>query len=643
MYIDKKGAIKLVSIWIETIDINPGDSYTLPITSAKKDAMETERIAERVAEESPHAIYVFQDGKLVYFNRAFIDLSGYTTDELGKIEYLSLIHPDFRDDLVRQTQIALSGSASVLSREPEVQILRKNGEIRWVRVRPRVIEHTGKPAVLGMVVDITENKRIEQLLDTSEKRFRSLIENLSDVVWIFDISSPNRLVYVSPSIEKLSGYSVNEALSKTLEQVLTPESTATARDTLDREWTSIINGHRNMSEPVILELKMIRKDGSIVPLEVKYNVMQGTGEKPIQIMAVARDVTERKALEDERFDFERKAQAASRLTTIGEMAAGIAHEINNPLASVVGFCEVLSHRDLPESARKDLDVVCEGSKRIADIVKRLMLFSRQTKPLQRRIDVNEIVQNAIKLREYHLVTGGIEVVTDLSPDLPETMADRGQLTEVFLNIIMNAEEEMSGDPHKSKLLITTKKNNGNIQISFKDNGPGIPAENMKKLFLPFFSTKKAGFGVGLGLSTSYGIITEHDGKIWAESELGKGATFFVQLPILPKRDPLGISRQMGAIPNQTSIARVLVVDDEPSIRQLLGSILIRWGYQVDIVENGHEVIQKIANNTYDVIIRILKNNNSNNEEEGSDMTGTMEVLSKKGSKITKKFVGSCGC
>jgi PAS domain S-box-containing protein len=490
----------------------------------------------------------------------------------------------------------------------ELELKRKDGSTIWVEVKSAyLLGRNSQPlGFVGVGREITQRKQAEELLRESEMRYRLLVESLSDVVWIFGIDTPHRLTYISPSVTQLLGYSVEEAMSKGIEEVLTPASLKIAMDTLAMVSPDIDPGQLNQHEPLMLELELIRKDSSTVPVEVKYTVMRGTNAQSPRILAVARDITERKALEAERLDIERKAQLTSRLAAIGEMAAGIAHEINNPLTSVVGFSDLLMRREVPETIRRDLEIINEGAKRVAAIIKRLSVFARQSKPLRRRIDINKITENAVKLRAYHLHTSGIEVEIDLAPDLPETLADGRQMTEVFLNIIANAETEMNLAHGKGRLLVRTRKTDGNIRISFQDDGPGISAENMHKLFSPFFTTRPVGMGTGLGLSICYGIITQHGGRIWAESEFGRGATFLIELPVTQKQEPVDQQGQGEETLTKTSRASLLVVDDEPTVREFLSRVLTESGYEVDVVEDGLAALNRIEDRGYDAILVDIK-------------------------------------
>jgi PAS domain S-box-containing protein len=263
------------------------------------------------------------------------------------------------------------------------------------------------------------------------------------------------------------------------------------------------------------------------------SIIKNERGKIIGILRSGEDITELRRMEEERKLLEQKAQLSSRLASIGELASGVAHEINNPLTGVIGYTQfLLDRKDIPDNVKDDLNIINEGAQRVASIVKRLLAFARQTKPARTHVDINSLINDVLQLRAYHFQANNITVATALDSALPITMADAGQLQQVFLNLIINAETEMKLAHNEGKLLITTEKAGNTIHVSFKDNGPGIPKENLEKIFDPFFTTREVGEGTGLGLSICYGIVKEHNGRIWAESERGKGATFIVELPVV---------------------------------------------------------------------------------------------------------------
>jgi signal transduction histidine kinase len=243
------------------------------------------------------------------------------------------------------------------------------------------------------------------------------------------------------------------------------------------------------------------------------------------------DTTDRKRAEEEKVELEQKAHLASRLASVGEMASGIAHEINNPLTAVIGFAQLLMDTDLPEEIKEDLVIIHKEAQRAAGVARSLLTFARKHAPFKQPTNVNSIIEGVLTLRAYEQNVSNIKINTKLTSDLPEVMADYSQLQQVFINIILNAEAAMLEANNGGTLTITTQRFNHSVRASFADDGPGINKENLDRIFDPFFTTKEVGKGTGLGLSVCHGIISEHGGKIYARSKPGSGATFIVELPI----------------------------------------------------------------------------------------------------------------
>lgn len=223
---------------------------------------------------------------------------------------------------------------------------------------------------------------------------------------------------------------------------------------------------------------------------------------------------------------------ADKLAAIGQLVAGIAHEINNPLAAVSGHAQLLLRRNPEESIKSDLEVICHESSRIIKIVQNLLSFARQSAPQRRYVSVNEALEEILALRAYEMKVNNVELSRELQPDLPRTMADFQQLQQVFLNIVVNAEQAMTKAHGRGRLLVKTGQAGPMIRTVFADDGPGIPQENLSKIFDPFFTTKEPGKGTGLGLSICSGIVQEHGGHMWVESEEGNGSTFTVEIPLV---------------------------------------------------------------------------------------------------------------
>ena len=252
----------------------------------------------------------------------------------------------------------------------------------------------------------------------------------------------------------------------------------------------------------------------------------------IELETLRRRVAELESLETEQRRAKEQLLITDRLASIGELASGLAHELNNPLTGVIGFSQLLLSKDLPDEVREDIKIIYSEARRAADVMKNLLIFARKHPPVKQLVDINSVIEKVLALRAYEQKVENIQVFNRLAPDLPLTMADYFQLQQVFLNIIINAEHFMLEAHQRGTLTITTRRVGNSIIASFTDDGPGIASEDLVHLFDPFFTTKEVGEGTGLGLSICHGIITEHNGLLYAESKPGKGATFVVELPVL---------------------------------------------------------------------------------------------------------------
>jgi len=442
----------------------------------------------------------------------------------------------------------------------------------------------------GVFRDITDRKKAEE-----ELRLRAqLLDGATDSIFLHDFDG--KLIYVNETCCKVHGYTREEMMVMSLHQLSTPQYASLMEQRLKQV---------REEGKSIFETAHLRKDGSIMAMEVHSRVIESGGMK--LIITVGRDITERKRLEGEKKELERRAYLASRLASIGEMVSGIAHEVNNPLVGVIGFAEILMERnDLPEDVRKRLKIINDGSQRVASIVDRLLSFARQSKPEKAYIDINQILETTLQMRTYEMQVNNIAVSARLVPELPWTVVDAGQLQQVFLNIMINAEEEMNLAHGKGKLLVRTEAVDKTIRISFKDDGPGIAKENLDRIFDPFFTTREVGQGTGLGLSICHGIIAEHGGQMYVRSKPGKGATFIVELPVITRTEQLELIRADVDEPRKIAKARILVVDDEPTNLQYLSDALEGQGHEVETVGNAGDALKKIDEGGYDLLLLDIK-------------------------------------
>ena len=378
--------------------------------------------------------------------------------------------------------------------------------------------------ILLAIEDLTERKRMEEALEESEA-YRAMIQlgaQVGEAVIVLQDEEQKEGVHVfcNDTWLQITGYSEEELQRMSFFELVSPK---------DRE-ASLARHRRKMrgeSIPGLFELTIIRKDGREVPIEVTsaYSTYRG---KRVNVV-YARDITERKKMQEQ-------LAVQDRLASLGELVSGVAHELNNPLTAIIGFSELLLERELPDDLKQEIQIINEEAQRTSKIVKNLLTFARKQPEEKQPTDINESIRRVLELRAYERKVSNIEVNTHFDPDLPQIYGNPFQLQQVFFNIVINAEYFMFEAHGRGTLTITTERTGDFVRACFADDGPGIPKENLSRLFTPFFTTKEVGKGTGLGLSICQGIVTEHGGRIWAESELGKGATFIVELPVY-RRSP----------------------------------------------------------------------------------------------------------
>lgn len=303
---------------------------------------------------------------------------------------------------------------------------------------------------------------------------------------------------------------------------------------------------------------------------------------------------------------------SEKLSSLGQLVAGVAHEINNPLTTVVGFAELAMEKgSCPEEVRRDLSRITEGALRAAHIVRNLLTFAR-TQDFQRLpVGLNGVLESVLDLVAYQLRVNNIMLRTDLAPNerLPKVLADYHQMQQVFLNLVTNAYQAMASLERPGVLTVRTEPRGERIRVMIADTGPGIPPSDLPRVFDPFFSTKPVGQGTGLGLSVSYGIVRTHGGRIWVESAEGKGAAFFVEMPVAAEVEEVAASVAAAPPTGVSPSRRVLIVDDEPAIVDVCYRLFQQMRHRVDVAYSGQEALRKVRQSGeqgYDLILLDLK-------------------------------------
>lgn len=377
----------------------------------------------------------------------------------------------------------------------------------------------------------------------------------------------------------------------------TPVAGRSMYDVFDADSAAIVRGHLEAAfagEVRRFEIPLRRSDGSRGVSSLVYAPIRERGAIG-KVLAIARDVTELRRAQSQ-------LQQADKLAAMGQLVSGVAHEINNPAAIISGFAQTLMLDDLRPEQREIVEMVRDEAMRIGQITTNLLAFARMSGPERSLVDVNELVRRTHTLRAYHLNTLNVSVQLELDDAEPRVWANVSELQQMLLNLLINAEQALETHPGPRSITLRTRSDQAEVRIECRDSGPGIPSDIRTRIFDPFFTTKPEGVGTGLGLSICYGIVKGHGGRIWVESEPGHGASFVVALPLdlrtLPRPIP-GVTPEVVA---GTEDLSVLVVDDEPGIRQATARFLNRSGMQVRAVSDGAEALRALRTQPFDVIL-----------------------------------------
>jgi two-component system NtrC family sensor kinase len=312
---------------------------------------------------------------------------------------------------------------------------------------------------------------------------------------------------------------------------------------------------------------------------------------------------------EERLLQERLLQS-EKMASVGQLVSGVAHELNNPLTGVMGFAQLLLTRDLEDTVRAQIQTIYGEAERAAKIVQNLLSFARRRKPTKEMADINALLQRVLELRSYDFTIRNIALDLTLDPRMARVWVDPDQVQQVFFNVIKNAEQAMIDSAGGGKLTVVTRGSAENVRISISDDGPGIPPDIQRRIFDPFFTTKEVGQGTGLGLTICYSIIDEHGGRIWTENAPGGGgAVFNIELPIREAEEqdsPSSGDDNAMSVPSSVSGLRVLVVDDELTIRLLLHDILRLDKHEVALASSGVEAADLLERERFDIVLTDMK-------------------------------------
>jgi two-component system NtrC family sensor kinase len=356
-------------------------------------------------------------------------------------------------------------------------------------------------------------------------------------------------------------------------------------------------------------LRLRRADQTAVWVELTARADAPAADGTLRMETLVRDVSERKKLDDETRDLYHQLLQAEKMAALGQTISGVAHELNNPLATILSWAERLSQRTgLDPAVSRGLDTILSESERAARIVRNLLTFARKRQTTRAMVDVNHIVRETLSLRSYEQRVTNITVIDALAAGLPHVFADGHQVQQVLLNLVINAEQAMLSAHGRGTLVVRTwhDPDQEAVILEINDDGPGIPEDLQSKIFDPFFTTKEVGQGTGLGLAVAYAIVQEHGGRIRLETGPDAGASFYVELPVTGAKLTPASPPRSEAPADGVAGASVLVVEDEAALAAAVIDALRDGGYVVERAGDGEEALVKIKEHSFDLVICDLK-------------------------------------
>jgi PAS domain S-box-containing protein len=497
----------------------------------------------------------------------------------------------------------------------EVTLLRKDGTpVTCLNTAAAVRDSSGKILrYQGALMDISSRREIERRLHKQQEFARRLVDSFPDLILVLDTQS--HYTFVSPRCREVLGYELSDTRDMQFGGRTHPEDLPGLM-TLYRD---LIRGQQSFSS---MEVRVRHKQGDWRRILFNFSPLYDESNKIEGVVLSGRDVTDLKRLEEQLIQ-------AEKLAAMGQMLAGVAHELNNPLTAILGVTELVREREgLDDSMKRQLDLTHRQARRAARIVQNLLEFSRPASPQKKPIDVNSIIERTLQLHEHSLRRNQVAVDFASRTDLPPVVGDANQLVQVLLNLITNAEQAIREVRESGRVQIRLGSSGGNVVITVQDDGVGISPEALPKLFDPFYTTKRPGGGTGLGLSICLSIVREHGGTIQAETLPGGGSAFKVYLPIA--RDvPRGASPARSAdasdsgsdhsprpTPTVLKGIHVLVLDDEESIRSLLEEGLGAHGLKVSTASTAEEAAALIAAHPCDALLCDLRLKNAGAFSDG---------------------------
>jgi signal transduction histidine kinase len=450
---------------------------------------------------------------------------------------------------------------------------------------------------------IADAKIAKPVVDPRPEEFARLFEAVHEGVYIGTIArDQTQTLSANPYLKLMFGFA-----GETPEADVRPFDAERFVDPQARDAFVERLAHDNSVTDYLLRLR--RADRAPMWVEVTAHARaEGDG---VRIEALMRDVSERKRLEDQARDLYHQLLQAEKLAALGQTISGVAHELNNPLATILTWAERLAQRPADDQTRRGLAAILAESERAARIVRNLLTFARKRHTTRAMVDLNQVIRETLALRSYEQRLSNIAIIDALASGLPNVFADPHQMQQVLLNLVINAEQAMLSTHGRGTLILRTwhDPDHDAVVLEVNDDGPGVPDDVQPKIFDPFFTTKEVGKGTGLGLTVAYAIVQEHGGRLTMKSQPGGGASFFVELPVTGA----GIHKTLPKAPERTFAtpvtaagSSILVVEDEAALGAAVAEALADAGFVVDRACDGVEALERVRARAYDLIVCDLK-------------------------------------
>ncbi len=530
-------------------------------------------------------------GRLLLPNRALLHLSGFTEEELDQRSLADFLRPAHWERLCLWLQ-----ERPQQSLELEVEWRTQAGA--WqpclLRLSDLPPPPEGPPLVLGFV----RTRELEPAADEDARLhhacYLGLLDSVQDGVWVLDPAGT--VVAANHRLAQLFGVNLQELgpgvrQSEVLERLKTNFS---ASEEMLARWQELAAQPREVAWD---ELELLRPRRRV--LERYARPLLDAEQICLGRLEVYRDITPQRILQD-------KVVQREKLAILGQLLSGIAHELNNPLTAVAGYAELLRAESLSPELQEKVWRLRVEAERAGRIVKSLLLFARGDRAEKQPVNVNETLVRALSLRSYELKIDNIQVAQEFSSRIPAVRGDPNQLQQVFLNLLLNAEQAIRSQRQHGRITLRTSwlPEEGCVRVEVTDDGPGIPPAVLPHIFDPFFTTKAAPDGTGLGLSISQAIVREHGGDIRVESSSGGGATFAVELPVEPvaARPRPVVATRVPARGVKKEGQRILVVDDEPVVAHLIADALRQQGHTVRVHTDSRRALAEVFREPFQLII-----------------------------------------